>query len=121
MRALIKPLRLPLKSLKTSSTVRGIGCGIPSISFLSPLPNQANFQSIPCFSPSLTVSTYTKITTTSIYPYVKFSNIYVEMKTKMLLGRCQLKEKMGLIEVARCFTGIYERTREEWKRARERF
>jgi hypothetical protein len=31
VRALIKPERLPLKSLKTSSTVRGIGCGIASI------------------------------------------------------------------------------------------
>lgn len=31
VRALIKPARLPLKSLKTSSTVRDIGCGKPSI------------------------------------------------------------------------------------------
>jgi len=35
VRALIKPARLPLKSWKTSSTVLGIGCGIPSIHYLS--------------------------------------------------------------------------------------
>lgn len=35
VRALIKAARRPLKSLKTSSTVRGTGCGMASIFALS--------------------------------------------------------------------------------------
>lgn len=37
VRALIRPARLPLKSLKTSSTVLGTGCGAPSMQILPSL------------------------------------------------------------------------------------
>ena len=80
MRALIKPARRPLKSWKTSSTVLGIGCGIPSI-FFSKLSTLL----------SLTISIFNS------HPYLNKKNAALCKNMKKLIPNLRIRVSMTLL------------------------